>query len=98
MKAYIEENIEEGLSAIRKFEQLNIPDAEAWYFNASMYGLLGEKEGCIRCLRRAVDDGFFNYPLMNTDFFLDLARDDPEFQKSLEKAKKKHLAFKERFF
>ncbi len=98
MKAYIEENIEEGLSAIRKFEQLNIPDAEAWYFNASMYGLLGEKEGCIRCLRRAVDDGFFNYPLMNTDFFLDLARDDPEFQKILEKAKKKHLAFKERFF
>ena len=98
IKAYMEDNIEEGLLAAHDFENFNLADAEAWYFNAGNYGLLGDKEGCIRCLRRAVDGGFFNYPLMSTDSNLDPARDDPEFQEVLQKAKEKHLAFKERFF
>jgi len=98
MKAYMEGNIEKGLLAAHDFENFNLVDAEAWYFNAGYYGLMGDKEGCIRCLRRAVDGGFFNYPLMFTDSNLDPARDDPEFQKVLQKAKVKHLAFKERFF
>jgi len=37
-------------------------------------------------------------PFMLTDSFLDLLRDDPEFQKVLDRAKKKHLAFKRKFF
>jgi hypothetical protein len=57
--------------------------------------MLGEKEACIRCLRRAVDGGFFNYPLMSTDKNLDSARDEPEFKKILEEARIKHQAFKE---
>jgi TolB-like protein/Flp pilus assembly protein TadD len=98
IKASIEGNIEEGIDAAHKFEQANISDAEAWYHFAENYGLLGDKEGCIRCLRRAIDGGFFNYPLMLNDFHLDYVRDDPEFQKVLEKAKEKHLAFRKRFF
>ena len=35
---------------------------------------------------------------MIDDIFLDSMRDDPEFQKILEQAEEKHLAFKERFF
>jgi len=98
VKASIEGNIEKGLTAARKFEQYNILDAEAWCFFASNYALLGDRDGCIRCLRRAVNGGFFNYPFMLTDSFLDPVRDDPEFQKILEKAKEKHLAFRKRFF
>jgi len=94
--SYVSGNIEEGLSVARKFEEYNLADAEAWYFNAGNYGLLGDKEGCIRCLKRAVNGGFFNYPMMNTDFYLDSARDDPEFQEILEKAKQKHLNFKKK--
>lgn len=81
-----------------KLEQADLADSEAWYYWASFYGLLGDRDGCIRCLRRAVDSGFFNYPFMLTDSFLDSVRDDPEFQNILQKAKKKHLAFKKRFF
>ena len=97
-KAYIENNIEVGITISRTFEQYNIEDAEAWYFNAGNYGLLGDRDGCIRCLQRAVDRGFFNYPFMLNDIFLDSMRDDPEFQIILEQAKGKHLAFKKRFF
>jgi len=97
-KAYIENNVEAGIAISRKFEQYNIEDSEAWYYNAGNYGLLGDREGCIRCLHRAVDGGFFNYPAMLNDVCLDSMRDDPEFQKILEKAKEKHLAFKKKFF
>jgi len=97
-KAFLEGNPEEALSYAIQFEQFQIVDAEAWYFKSFLYGMSGDKEGCIRCLRKAVDSGFFNYPLMSTDSYLDPVREDPEFQKVLQKAKEKHLAFKERFF
>jgi tetratricopeptide (TPR) repeat protein len=98
IKASIEGNIEEGIDAARKFEQANITDAEAWYHFAGNYGLLGDRDGCVRALQRAVDGGFFNYPFMLTDSFLDSVRDDPEFQLILEMAKVKHEAFKKKFF
>ncbi len=98
IKASIKGNKKEGLAAMLKFEELNLADAEAWYFNSGYYGLLGDNESCIRCLQKAVDKGFFNYPCMVNDFFLDSLRDDPEFQEILEEAKEKHLAFKTRFF
>lgn len=97
-KAYIEDEIEEGIAIASKFEQYDVEDAEAWYLNAGNYGLLGDRDGCIRCLQRAVDGGFFNYPLIQTDFFLDSVRDEPEFHKILESAKQKHNAFKKMFF
>jgi tetratricopeptide (TPR) repeat protein len=98
IKAYIEGKREEGIQAAMEFEEYNIVDAEAWYFFAQNYGILGEKEGCMRCLRKAVDGGFFNYPYMSKDFCLDSVRDEQEFSKILETAREKHLAFKERFF
>ncbi len=98
IKAAIEGNIEVGLDAARKFEQFNIADAEAWLHFAENYALLGDKDGCVRTLQRAVDGGFFNYPFILTDSFLDSVRDDPEFQDILKMAKAKHEAFKKRFF
>jgi tetratricopeptide (TPR) repeat protein len=98
IKAYIEGNIQIGLDAAQKFEQANLDDAEAWYHFAENYGLLGDREGCVRTLKRAVDGGYFNYPFMLTDFFFDSVRDYPEFQRVLEMAKAKHEAFKKRFF
>ena len=94
IKASIEGNIDLGLEAARQFEEANILDAEAWYHFAGNYGLLGDRDGCVRALQRAVDGGFFNYPFMLQDFFLNNMRDDAEFQKVLEEAREKHLAFR----
>ncbi|MEN8203951.1 MAG: tetratricopeptide repeat protein [Bacteroidota bacterium] len=96
-KSVIEENFDEGLEAGRKFEKANILDAEAWYAQASIYGLLGDIESCKRCLQRTVNGGFFNYPFMLNDAFFDSVREDADFQKILLEAKEKHEAFKKRF-
>lgn len=98
IKAFIEGNINEGLIAMRELEQSNITDAEAWYYWGAHYALLGDRDGCVRCLLRAVDGGFFNYPFLLSDPFLDSIRDDPEFKLVLQKVKEKHIAFKNRFF
>ena len=98
IKAFIEGNIEEGLTATRRFEQMNIADAEAWFHFAENYGMLGDRDGCVRTLKRAVDSGFFNYPFMLTNSLLVSVRDDPEFQRILNTAKAKHETFKKRLF
>ncbi len=98
MKASIEGNIEMGLEAARRFEKVNILDPEPWYHFAGNYGLLGDRDGCVRALQRAVDGGFFNYPFMLKDSFLDSMREDEEFQKILQEARKKHLSFQRKFF
>ncbi|MFQ5688389.1 MAG: tetratricopeptide repeat protein, partial [Candidatus Scalindua sp.] len=98
MKAYIEGDIEKGLSLARSSEQIDYTDGEQWYNHANLYGLLGDEEGCVRLLKKAVEGGFFCYAFMLSDTFLDPVRDNPEFQEVLKSAKKKHEAFKERFF
>ena len=98
MKAHIEGNIELGLEAARLFELVNIVDAEAWYHFAGNYGLLGDRDGCVRALQRAVDGGFFNYPFMLEDSFLDSMREDEEFLQVLGEARKKHESFQRSFF
>jgi len=98
MKAYIEGNIEPGQEAARRFELVNVVDAEAWYHFAGNYGLMGDREGCVRALKRAVDGGFFNYPFMLKDSFLDSMREDEEFLEVLEEAREKHESFQRNFF
>lgn len=98
LKSIIEGDTASGQKILNKWEGANVTDAEAWYQFGNQYGLLGDVDGCVRCLKRAVDGGFFNYPFMSTDSFLDPVRDDPRLQKILDQAKRKHEAFIERFF
>jgi len=98
IKAYLEGNNEEGLRTTHRWEQEATHDAETLYGIAINYSLLGDKAGCVRVLRKAVDGGFFNYLFMLRDPFLDPVRDDPEFQRVLAMAKAKHEAFRKRFF
>jgi len=96
--AYVEGDTAKGLTAGRTFENADVVDGEAWYAQAGIYGLLGDKEGSLRCLDRAVDNGYFNYPFMLTDPFLNSVRDDPAFQNILKTAKIKHERFKKKYF
>jgi hypothetical protein len=72
-------------------------DSEHWYLIGNAYGLLGDRTGCARALRRAIEGGFFNYPAMLKDPLLDPVRDDPEFNQVLALAKEKHERFKRSF-
>lgn len=73
-------------------------DGEQRYHFANIHCLLGDRDGCIGGLQAAVNGGFFNYPFLLRDSFLDPVRDDPTFQNILAQAKAKQEAFRERFF
>ncbi len=92
----MEGNKEKGLIAARKFEEYNITDSEAWFFIGTNYALLGDKKSALRCLRRSVEGGYYNYPLFKNEPFLDSLRDKPEFKKILSIAREKHLEFKKK--
>ncbi len=97
-RAIIQGDTLTGLQTLQKREKLNVIDAESLYHLAGDHALLGDKDGCLRSLKKAVEGGYFNYPFMLSDPFLDSVRDDPEFQRILDEAKMKHEAFKKKFF
>ncbi len=97
MKAYLEGSTNEGIQAAMNWEQTNPTDGESWYHIGSLYGLHNDNAGCIRSLEKAIEGGFFNYPYMLTDMFLDNVRDDPGFKMVLSLAKEKHERFKVKF-
>jgi TolB-like protein/Flp pilus assembly protein TadD len=97
MKAYLENNIEAGRMAAKEWELSNPTDGETLYHIGSLYGLNNDGAGCIRLLKKAVKGGFFNYPYMQRDKFLDSVRDDPAFKEVLSLAKEKHDTFKAKY-
>jgi len=102
--AAIEGNFEESKHWANESENDNkdnqgkIIDAENSYFNAVFYSINQDREGTIRCMKNAVNNGYYNYPIMIQDPMLEFIRDDEEFKAILLLAREKHLAFKEQFF
>ncbi len=58
-KASIEGDMETGLKAVKTLEDSNIFDSEDWYYYSVMYSILGDQAGGLRCLKRAVDGGYY---------------------------------------
>jgi hypothetical protein len=76
----------------------NIIDGETSFLNAVTYHVAGNDAVVLRCLRKAVDNGYFNYPyLLNNPKYLHLHSTDA-YKEILSIAKSKHEAFKEKFF
>ncbi|GAA0858371.1 winged helix-turn-helix domain-containing protein [Aliiglaciecola litoralis] len=99
LKAIMTGDYETGLQKVREQEAAVMNDAEASYIYARYYAALGDKQGCFKLLRRAINNGYFNYPLLQSiPFFFDSVRGEPEFQELLALAKQKHLAFKKQYF
>ena len=98
MIAVMEGDKNDARILMKKLESYKLKDAEPWFFFAQIYGLLGDRAACSRCLRRAVEGGFYNYPLMSQDVFFKAVNDDSEFQEIIILAKNKHLAFKKELF
>lgn len=89
---------QEGLNAIEHLENANSPDSEGWYYWAVLYTSLNDREGALRCLREAVDRGYYNYTFMMSDPLLEGIRDDPRFVRLSDIARERHLYFKNKFF
>jgi TolB-like protein/Tfp pilus assembly protein PilF len=98
MRAHLLGRRKEGLAALERNERAGMVDGEQWYHMANVHALLGDRAGCLRALRQAVEAGFINHPFMARDSFLDPLRADPAFQGILDQARTRHEAFKARFF
>jgi len=55
-------------------------DPEAWYYIARHLAHLGEPGLALPLLQRAVNGGYFCYPALAADPWLEALRDDPEFR------------------
>ena len=88
-------DFEAGIALAQEWEAPGHYDAE-WYYNlANTYALLGDLDGCRRTLKRSVEGGFLCYDYMVNDPLLEGMRDEPAIAELIEKAREKHLAFKE---
>jgi tetratricopeptide (TPR) repeat protein len=97
LKLYLERRHDLFKESLRSAELMNVIDGENWYNLAQLYGLANDPSGAARTLARAIDAGFFNYPLMLVDPLFSGVRDSPEFKRVLATARKKYEAFKERY-
>lgn len=97
-KAFITQDIERGLNAVKKLEAADVKDSEATFYWATIYALLEDKESALRMLNKAVDNGYFNYPLFQRETHLDALRQDARFQQLLNRVKDKHMTFKQQYF
>lgn len=97
-KAFITQDIEKGLQAAQKLEAADVKDSEATFYWATIYALLKDKESALRMLNKAVDNGYFNYPLFQRETHLDSLRQDVRFQQLLNRVKDKHMTFKQQYF
>lgn len=98
MRAYLKRDVEDGMQRIlamdEELSQRSGNDTETEYMLAACCALFDDRERCVRWLRSAVRGGFFNYPALVKDPFLDSMREDAEFQQVLALARQKHEEFK----
>ena len=65
-------------------------DPEGWYYLARQLGYLQERDRALMALSHSVDQGFFGYPAMLRDPWLDSLREEHEFKRILDKAHSRH--------
>ncbi len=96
-RAYILGHIEEGRSLLKERDSIQVIDGEQCYNRAEWDAMLRDAPRCARDLEKAIDGGFFNYPLMLTDTYLEPIRDDRALRAMIEKARVKREAFLKKY-
>jgi eukaryotic-like serine/threonine-protein kinase len=69
-------------------------DGEGLYVIGRLQVLFGDRGAGLRMLDQAVDRGFFAYPRLVSDPFLESVREDAAFQATLARARTRHDAFR----
>jgi hypothetical protein len=79
LRALLEGNRQESLEASEELMQDTFRDPEGMYYMARQFSYLGQESSALLMLRRAIDNGFFCYPAMVRDPWLDGLRGNNEF-------------------
>lgn len=89
LRALLEDNREESLRASESLRQAAFRDPEGKYYLARQIAYLQEQEEALNVLERAIEGGFFCYPAMATDAWLDPLRGTKRFAELLRAARDK---------
>ena len=72
-------------------------DADAAYWTAGIYALLGDKPHALEWLRRTVALGDMNYPWYQRDKNFDSLRADPDYQAIMANVRERWQSYKNEF-
>ena len=89
LRALLEGNREESLAACEELRKDRFRDPEGIYYLARELSFLGEQESALETLSKAINRGFFCYPTMVRDPWLDSIRGRAEFTALLRQAQAK---------
>ena len=98
LRAHLEGNREQSLEAIEQLRQAAFRDPEGLYYVARQLARLGERDAALEMLSRAITHGYFCYPGMLRDPWLDSLRGQKEFIEILRKAQERHREAVKSFF
>lgn len=90
LRALLEGNREESLQACDELREATFRDPEGIYYLARELGFLGEQDRALEILSRAINNGFFCYPAMVRDPWLDSLRARSEFTALLQQSQQLH--------
>jgi serine/threonine protein kinase/tetratricopeptide (TPR) repeat protein len=90
LRALLEGNRQESLEASEELMQATFRDPEGMYYLARQLSYLGQEANALGMLGRAIDNGFFCYPAMARDPWLDGLRAHAEFNALLRRSHRRH--------
>jgi serine/threonine protein kinase/tetratricopeptide (TPR) repeat protein len=91
LRALLEGNREMSLKASDELIEQEFMEPEGKYYLVRQLAFLGDAWRATRALKAAVDGGYFCYPQMASDSWLDPVRGDAEFKRILNRALARHL-------
>jgi DNA-binding winged helix-turn-helix (wHTH) protein/tetratricopeptide (TPR) repeat protein len=89
-RALIENDASESVAAINRIIASDFQDPEGLFYLSRHLSHLGQIEPALQLLERVVKGGYFCYPAMARDTWLDPLRKKPEFKKLLARAEAQH--------
>jgi serine/threonine protein kinase/tetratricopeptide (TPR) repeat protein len=90
LRTLLEGNRKESLEASQELMKATFRDPEGMYYHARQLSYLGQEAEALDMLGRAIENGFFCYPAMVRDPWLDALRARTEFTELLRKANGLH--------
>jgi serine/threonine protein kinase/tetratricopeptide (TPR) repeat protein len=98
LRALLEGKREESLGAMEAFRKATFRDPEGMFYIARQLAYLDAKPSALEMLSRAIDKGFFCYPTMVRDPWLDSMRGSKEFTELIRRAQELHREAVQSFF
>jgi len=81
-----------------RIKDRGVGDPEAIYKVGQAFAVLGDRDSAVRVLRYSIENGFFAYPYLVRDPLLNSVRKEKEFDPLMDMARRRHEAFKKKFF